>query len=343
MTQEEHVVVIGGLGFIGRRLTLRLRNAGHSVTVVSRSAASRGTNEAGLAYVSGDVSDAARMAEIIRGASKVFDLSMGGGSTWADYEREVIGGACNVARACLQHGVRRLVYTSSTSALYLGGPSKIDEFTRNDGAAVYRDMYSRGKSLAEDSLLAMHVREQLPVVIVRPGMVLGPGGALVHYVLGERPSDGTCILGWGRGKNPLPCVLVDDVADAMIRASDAVGVDGLVFNLVGDVRPTAAEYVEVLRRRTLRDFRFYPRSLCRIQAGEYARFLMKKLAGRSKVRMMCYRDLKSSSMVAQFDCSLAKRLLGWVPVSDQEEFYRHAIDCHVEQFLPGDLRLEHVG
>ncbi|MBV9407140.1 MAG: NAD(P)-dependent oxidoreductase [Acidobacteriaceae bacterium] len=342
MSQPDKVVVVGGAGFIGRRLTKLLLETGNRVTVVSRSAGSRRSHHPRLEYQTGNVSDAARMLEITEGASAVYELSLGGGQHWADYEREVIGGAVNCARACLHHGVRRMIYASSIAALYLGRGGNIRDTDANDANHPKRGMYSRGKSLAERKLFEMHVRDGLPVVIFRPGVVVGPGGALAHYAIGERPSD-TCILGWGRGNHPLPFVLVDDVAQAMFLAKDAPGVEGMSFNLVGDVRPTAAEYVQYLRQRTLRNFRFYPRSVWLIQAAELTRWSAKKLARKRDNVLSPYRDLKTLTMTTQFDCSESKRLLHWKPVADREEFLRQAIDSLLTPIPAGDLRLEKAG
>jgi nucleoside-diphosphate-sugar epimerase len=223
--------------------------------------------------------------------------------------------------------------------LYLGRRGFVSDNLETDADNPSRAMYSRGKGMAERALLELHAREGLPVVIFRPGIVIGPGGPLAHFALGDAVAD-TRILGWGRGQNPLPCVLVDDAAKAMALAKDAPGVEGMAFNLVGDVRPTAQEFVEELRRRSLRDFRFYPRSLWKIQVGELTRLMMKKMAGKAASIAISYRDLKSLSMLTQFDCSSGKRSLGWSPVADREEFFRQAIDSLLEPILPGDLRLQ---
>jgi len=339
MSQPDRVVVVGGAGFIGRRLVKILLEAGNHVTVVSRSAGSRRSTDPLLDYRDGDVSNGARMMEIIEGASAVYELSLGGGRTWADYERIVIGGAANCARACLKHGVRRMIYASSIAALYLGRGGVIRDKDPNDGDSMGRGMYSRGKSMAERKLLEMHKAEGLPAVIFRPGIVVGPGGALAHFALGEQPNE-TCIVGWGSGNHPLPCVLVDDVAQAMFLAKDAPGVEGMSFNLVGDVRPTAAEYVKFLRQHTLRNFRFYPRGIWRIQGPELGRYLLKKLANKPDNVLGSYRDLKSLTFSTQFDCSDTKRMLGWKPVADQKEFLRQAVDSLLAPIAPGDLRLE---
>ena len=336
----ERIVVIGGAGFIGKRLTSMLAEGGCHVVVVSRSAGARRSTSPRVEYCFGSVSDKERMWQIVAGASVVYDLSLGGGPQWEDYEREVIGGATNVARACLEHGVRRLIYTSTTAALYLGARGSVtEERLGNEAGRSDRGMYSRGKSLSENVLMKLHRNEKLPVVIFRPAVVLGSGGMMVHAALGDRVND-ICILGWGRGRTPLPCVLVDDVARALLLAKDTPGIDGLAFNLAGDVRPTAAEYVAAMRERTLRNFRFYPRSILRIYGGELSRYLIKEIARKPGNSKVGYRDFKSGALVTQLECSLAKQKLGWQPVSNREEFFRQALDVFVKPIAPGDIRLE---
>ncbi len=340
MSQSEQVVVIGGAGFIGKRLTALLAEAGCHVVVVSRSSGARRSNDPRIEYQAGAVADKARMLELVAGASVVYDLALTVGIVWEDWEREVIAGAINVAETCLTSGVKRLIYASSTAALYLGKPGTVTEATQgNEADRKDRGDYCKAKSIIENKLLEMHRTRKLPVVIARPAVVMGPGGRMVHPALGEQVSD-ICIVGFGRGKTPLPCVLVDDVARALCLAKDAPDIEGLTFNLAGDVRPSAAEFVSVLRDRTRRNFRFYPRSMWRICGAELSRYLIKKAVRKPNNMMVPLRDLRSAALVTQLDCSLAKHKLGWKPLSDQQEFYRQAVDVFVKPLAPGDVRLE---
>ncbi len=339
MSQSERVVITGGAGFIGKRLTDLLADAGCHVVVVSRSSGARRSTDSRVEYQAGAVSNKARMMELIAGASVVYDLAMTAAIAWEDWEREVIAGAINVAEACLANGVRRLIYASSTAALYLGKPGTVTEATlSNDAGRKDRGDYCKSKSIIENKLLEMHRTQKLPVVITRPAVVMGPG-RMVHAALGERVSD-ICLLGFGRGNAPLPCVLVDDLAQALFLAKDAPDIEGLTFNLAGDVRPSAAEFVSVLRERTHRNFRFYPRSMWKICGAELSRYLIKKAVRKPNNMMVPLRDLRSAALVTQLDCSLAKQKLGWRPVSDREEFYRQSVDVFVKPLAPGDVRLE---
>ena len=176
MSHTDNAVVIGGAGFIGRTLTSQLRALGCTVTVVSRSAGLGQQDEPGLRYFRAAVADSARIDEAIEGASVVYYLAMGGGTTWADYERDFIGGALNIARSCQKHGVRRLLFTSSISALYLGKKGKLYESVNADPKPLARSFYSRGKIETEKALINLHKAEGLPVVILRPAIVMGRVG-----------------------------------------------------------------------------------------------------------------------------------------------------------------------
>lgn len=340
--QNNEAVVIGGGGFIGSRLCRLLAANGCNVTVVSRRASASGNDSSGYRFVRGEVGDAKAMMAAIEGASVVYHLAMGGGPTWADYQRDFIDGTAHVANACVAHGVSRLIFASSTSALYLGRSGTMDERDGTDPRPELRGLYSRGKILGERLLLDLHARSKFPVVIMRPAIVVGRGGLLGHGGVGYWPSD-TCCLGWGTSTHPLPFVLVDDVAQALYLAKDAPGIEGKTFNLAGDVRPTASEYVQLVAERSHRNFRFYPQGYLKLQALEWLKWGMKTIGGKKDAGRQTLVDMKSRSMRTQIDCSAAKQLLGWKPVSDRDEFIREAIDCHLEPLLPGDLRHSGVG
>lgn len=289
-------------------------------------------------YVQGEIADRDVMRRAVDSASIVYHLATGGGPTWEDYERDFVQGAENLAAACMDAGIRRLIYASSIAALYLGARGTINETIGTDSKPQSRSFYGRAKIFAERALLELHRSRRLPVVILRPAIVVGPGGRLAHDGIGEWVSP-TCCLGIGYGDNPLPFVLVEDVVSAFVLAKEVPGIEGRIFNLVGDVRPSAAEYVGLVRERSLRDFRFRPRSLARIQAFRLLLWVAKALVGRRDNAWPNFRELRTASNRSQIDCSAAKRLLGWRPVTDSKEFVQRAIHCHLRPLHPRDHRL----
>jgi nucleoside-diphosphate-sugar epimerase len=198
--------------------------------------------------------------------------------------------------------------------------------TPSDPRAEERADYTRAKALCDDMLLGLHAREALPVVILRPGLVVGEGSAPLHAGLGFTNNE-QHVIGWNDGRNPLPFVLVGDVAEAILLACQAEGVEGRCYNLVGDVRPSARAYVADLAAAMRRPLRFHPKRATGLWVEDLGKWLIKRAGGRS-VPLPSRRDLLSRGLTATFDCSDAKRDLGWQPVADPAEFARQAIAVH---------------
>ena len=332
------IVVFGGNGFIGRSLVPALLAQGHRVRVASRTQPPVSEAGGNPRRVRADVSDPASVAAAVEGADVVISLASGGGATWADFERDFVRGARNVGEACLAAGVKRLLYASSSAALWLAGSTPLDEQGGVDPKPEARSLYSRAKIAAEAELARLRRERGLPVVVLRPAVVVGAGGLLAHSGLGQWPSPTRCV-GRGGGDSPIPFVLVKDVVQAFVAAVDAPAIEGLTFNLAGDVRPTAREYLREVAERTRRDFRFAPRPLAAHQAIEIAKWLV-KAAGRKKENPFpSWRDLSSRTMERPIENREAKRRLGWMPCNDLRSFYDEAIGPHVRPIPEGDLRL----
>src|SRR5260370_25778107 len=170
--------VLGGTGFIGRGLVRALLDSGQAVRVVSRSARPGRHNEPGLTYVPGDVGNADDMRRAVAGASVVYHLATGGGESWSDFERDFLQGLRNIAGACLDNGVERLVYTSSIAGLYLGGGGSIDERTGPDPSPQQRRNYARARIQAEKIVHELAARRNLPAAILRPRLLVRKGRLL---------------------------------------------------------------------------------------------------------------------------------------------------------------------
>ncbi|MCK6554760.1 NAD-dependent epimerase/dehydratase family protein [Candidatus Binatia bacterium] len=325
------VAVLGGTGFIGAETVRRLVSAGQHVSVMARSVRNLPAifHHPRVALRRGDIRDEAAVARAIGVAPVVINLAHGGGGTsFEEVQRAMVGGAENVARACRAQGVRRLVHVGSIASLYLGPDAgTVTGATPSDPRADERGDYSRAKAMCDRMLLQMHAREGLPVVILRPGLVVGEGTSPFHSGLGFFNNEQHCI-GWNVGRNPLPFVLVGDVAEAIVLASLAEGVEGRCYNLVGDVRPSAREYVSRLAHALGRPLRFHPQYATALWLVDLGKWVIKRIGGR-EVPLPSRRDLISRGLAARFDCGDAKRDLAWRPVADPAEFARQAFAVHV--------------
>lgn len=320
------VAVLGGTGFIGSYTVKALLKNGYRVRVMARGVANLQPvfYQSGVELVRGDVKKREDLERVVAGADYVVNLAHGGGGpNFEAIRAAMVDSARDVAQVCLAQKIKRLVHVGSISGLYLGQSGDVIlGTTPPDPRPETRNDYSHAKALADAEVLKAY-ESGLPVVLLRPGLVIGQGTSPFHGGLGFFNNDQYCI-GWNGGQNPLPWVLVEDCADAIAAALTAPDAAGKAYNLVGDVRPSAREYLSELRATIKRPLHYVPSSATGLWLTEMGKWAIKRVAGR-KVPRPYRRDILSRGLKATFDCSDAKRDLGWNPVTKPEEFYRRAI------------------
>jgi nucleoside-diphosphate-sugar epimerase len=324
------VTVIGGTGFIGSYTVSALLDKGFQVRVMARGT----TNlqpvfyRAGVELCRGDAKRRADIERAVIGAEFVVNLAHGGGgASFEAIKAAMVYTARDIAEACHAAGVKRLVQVGSISGLFLGDPNAtITGDTPTDPMPETRNDYSHAKALADAEVLKIHREKGLSVVILRPGLVIGAGTSPFHGGLGFFNNDQYCV-GWNDGNNALPWVLVEDCASATVEALTSSAADGKAYNLVGDVLPSAREFIEMLSKAVSRPLHFVPSSPTGLWLVEMGKWGIKRVAGRNVGRPY-RRDILSRGLTARFDCSDAKRDLAWKPVADPVEFKQKAVLVH---------------
>ncbi len=330
LEKKEHfdAVLIGGTGFIGRKLVEKMVTNGKKILVAARNISNLDDifYHDNVTMVAADISNSRKIDEIISTSSLVIHLAHGGAaSTWEEVQEGMIAGTLNIAQSCLKHKVKKLIYIGTIASLYLGNPKEIiTGKTPNDSKIKQRGLYSRGKAECERLLMEMQ-QQGLPLCIMRPGVVIGEGGLAFHSGIGLFNQDTYCI-GWNKGKNPLPLILVEDVADAIFLAAQSEISLGKTYNIVGDVRLTAVEYIQELARTLERPLKYLPQPIWKSQTIEIIKWLVKVIFQHRKVNFPSCRDLKSRGLVAQFDCNDLKNELGWNPEQNRNIFIQKSIE-----------------
>ena len=316
------ILVLGGTGFIGRRLVAALVASGKPVRMLVRTPTllPKAAREGEASVVVGDACDPEAVDRAVQGCQAVIHLVAGAPANWPGFERLFVEGTRQVAEACLRHDVQQLLFASSICALYLGRRGvTVNDDTPIDPYPEKRCDYARAKILCERLLMEMHRQRQLPVTILRPGIVIGDGSSFAHLGVGTWPALTHCV-GWGRGSHGLPFVLVDDVVSAFAGALGNPSAAGKAFNLVGDVRISAQEYIDAVRRESGRDVRLHKRSVIAWKLLESLIWSIKAAARKPDNHAMSYRELAYRTAVSPIDCSGTKQVLGWQPVSDRRRF-----------------------
>ena len=230
-------LVLGGTGFVGRRLVEVLTAEGAGVTVLNRGITPVELPP-GVARLVADRSDATSMRTALARAEwdAVFDVSG---------VAKVVGGTEPGDLADLLAGrVGRYVYVSSHSLYRMTGAFP----WREDSPVVEPDVTAYGgfKVAAERALLARHVTSGFPATVARPAAIYGPyniydmEAAMFRRLLERRPVllpyHGLVVGSYGH---------VGDLCRALLVMATHPSAVGEVFNVTTSAVMSAA-YVATL-------------------------------------------------------------------------------------------------
>ena len=170
--------ITGGTGFIGGRLISQLLAAGDQVACLVRNP-DKATNLAqqGVALVKGELSDRQVMREAMRGLDGVFHIAalykLGPEFKNQMYAANVEG-TRQVLEAAAAADVPRIVYTSTVGVFGNTHGQIVDESYRVAQQTLSSE-YERTKWAAHYDVAVPLQQKGLPLVIVQPGGVTGPG------------------------------------------------------------------------------------------------------------------------------------------------------------------------
>ena len=324
---EPSALVIGGTGFIGRDLTRALVASGRTVRVLSRGSYGPFEDIADKVETVGvSLRDKEGLAQAMRGIEVVYNLAKSLDSTWEACLENDVGVAVRVAEAAMDAGVSRLVYTGTIASYDMSDPNRpITEETGFGGNMEDRNLYARSKAECEARLMAMHREQGLPLVIARPGIVIGAGGPLQHWGIGRWHGAGAVRI-WGNGRNTLPFVLIEDVSDALIRMIDHPDAVGQSFNLVGEPMMSARDYFDAIHESMGARIDIRPGAFWVFWLSGTIKYLLKRhVVGLKGLSNQSYRDWKSRAHLSPFCNDHPKAVLGWQPETDYGNFVRKGI------------------
>ena len=228
------ICLLGGTGFVGKRLAARLSEAGHDVVILTR----HRERERDLLVlptvrlVQGDVYDPEFLRKQFEGRDTVINLigilnekgrdGRGFARVHAELPEKIV-------EACRQTGVTRLLHMSALHA-----------------APAAPSHYLRTKAMGEE---AVHRTESTDfhVTSFRPSVIFGPGDGFLNRFAG--------LLRLTPGVFPLACpqarfqpVYVEDVVRSFVASLDSHHTFGNRYDLCGPKMYTLREIVEYVAR-----------------------------------------------------------------------------------------------
>jgi nucleoside-diphosphate-sugar epimerase len=252
------VLVTGGAGFIGSNLVRELLDRGHDVRVLDNFSTGLRANLAGLdgvEVVEGELRSYERVHAAVRGAELVFHLGALGSVPRSVQDPLTssavnVEGTLNVLLAARDEAVRRVVFSSSTSVYGSSRMLPTAESQPPDPISPY----GVAKLAAERYCVSFSRVYDLETVVLRYFNVFGPRQSPLSQYAAVIPlfiaaiSKGEPIVIHGDGEQSRDFTYVSNVLDATIRAGEAAGASGRIFNVAAGAPASVNAVAETIGR-----------------------------------------------------------------------------------------------
>ena len=250
------VLVTGGAGFIGSNLVRALLERGDDVRILDNFSTGRRENLAGIdiEVVEGELRSYERVHNAVRDVEVVYHLGALGSVPRSVQDPLTsnavnVEGTLNVLLAARDEGVRRVVFSSSTSVNGTSPHLPTSESTPTDPISPY----GVTKLAAERySISYSRVYHSFEAVVLRYFNVFGPrqsphsqyAAAVPLFIAAIDAAEPITI--YGDGEQSRDFTYVANVVDATIRAADAPGANGRAFNIAAGSPASVNQVAETI-------------------------------------------------------------------------------------------------
>ncbi|QPB23942.1 NAD(P)-dependent oxidoreductase [Rhizobium sp. 007] len=263
MSDQNHVLVTGGCGFLGRHVVSRLAAQGCHVTILDdlSAGAPLDTADASIKFVNGDIADPSTVRAVL--GERPFDhvihlaaihfIPRCDADPRAAFMVNVVGTRNLVEALVPSSSLKSLVFASSV-AVYAPSAEVLSE----DADTVPMDIYGWSKLVCEDLVRSASVRGGWRAVCCRLSNLIGPGETNPHLFpeIGRQIARGEALIEVGNTTPRRNYLHVMDAADLFVRCIGLSGSDAYTINLGSGEEYSVADILSLFQKAAQRPVKF---------------------------------------------------------------------------------------
>jgi nucleoside-diphosphate-sugar epimerase len=242
------VALTGASGYTGGRLLTLLQQRGHEVSALVRPASiTEELRGSGARLVFGGLGDAAAAERLVEDAAALIHVAAvyrTAGHPDAYYREVNVEGTRVLLEAAARAGLRRFVHTST-----VGVHGHVEKPPADETAPIAPgDIYQETKAEAEALALEFGRARALPVAVVRPGAIYGPGETRLLKLFRAIARGRYAVVGSGRTfYHP---VYIDDLLEGFLLALERPEAAGEAFLVAGPRYVSQDDLAGLIARHT---------------------------------------------------------------------------------------------
>lgn len=241
------IALTGATGYTGSHLLAALVARGDEVAALARPSSLLPATSGPVRWVEGDLTDAESLGRLVAGAEAVIHVAAvyrTAGHPDSYYREINVGGTERLLEAAARQGTARFVHTST-----VGVHGHVEVPPADETAPICPgDIYQTTKAEAEGLAMTFHHRRGLPVAVVRPGAIYGPGERRLLKLFRAIARGRYAVVGSGRPfYHP---VYIEDLLQGFLLALEKPEAVGQAFIVAGPGYVSQKELATVIARHT---------------------------------------------------------------------------------------------
>jgi nucleoside-diphosphate-sugar epimerase len=329
-------LVTGSTGFIGKHLVKALHDRGRQIKcLVRKTSRVNFLEQLGVELAYGDMNDIISLNKALQDVDIIYHAA---GEVFAtkeeNYYQVNVAGLKNLLEACSHASVKKLIHFSSSSAT---GPNPQKNVSVTEYSPCHPiTPYGISKLDGEKIIQQLSEQYHLPIIIIRPPLVYGPGVSqssrvlmflkLIHQGLFRTIGD---------GHNLVSLCYIDNLINGLLLAEAEKKAEGQIY-FIADSRPyTVNEIAATIAQEQGKPIPTSHIPLWAASPLSMGLGILSRLFGfNSPLTRNTVQELKNSWFV---DITKAQRDLGYQPRVELRDGVRKTVEWFYNEYLPATI------